>query len=169
MIENNLFFFPEKMFVTVRFGEDQREIFNPNCRTVNFLHSLKERCGCEAEACVDLIDELGTLVNLSERENSSEYTNSFLKERHDYILIQVIRGESNENNRYESLLLNLGKHYPDVSDFLQKLSNPQKGADKRTSLSRRSRQVKESANSHQASKNKTLPGNKKNTGINYKN
>ncbi|MGH0151986.1 UNVERIFIED_CONTAM: hypothetical protein FKN15_026072 [Acipenser sinensis] len=40
--------------------------------------------------CIDLLDESGALMNLSERENSPDFASSFLKERHKYILLKVI-------------------------------------------------------------------------------
>lgn len=40
--------------------------------------------------CIDLLDESGALMNLSERENSPDFASSFLKERHRYILLKVI-------------------------------------------------------------------------------
>ncbi|XP_066545781.1 uncharacterized protein C22orf15 isoform X2 [Amia ocellicauda] len=124
------------MFITVCFGDDQKELFNPNCRIINLIHSLRERCNLECEECVDLVDESGELVNFSERQSSQEYASSFLKERHSYILIKVTKGEGSEGNKYESLLLNLGKSYPEVADLLKKLSNPRRDQDKKSSSMR---------------------------------
>ncbi|KAJ8379528.1 hypothetical protein SKAU_G00003060 [Synaphobranchus kaupii] len=112
------------MFVTVLFGEGHSEIFNPNCRIINFIHCLKERCNLDPEECVDLVDKTGELVNLSDREQSVERANCLLRDRHTYILIQVTRGDGNEGHKYEPLLRDLGKNYPDLADLLKKLSNP---------------------------------------------
>ncbi|XP_041079754.1 uncharacterized protein C22orf15-like isoform X1 [Polyodon spathula] len=156
------------MFITVKFGEDQKEIFNPNCRIINFIHSLKERCNCMEEVCIDLLDESGALVNLSERENSPDFASSFLKERHRYILLKVIRGDGGEGNKYESLLLNLGKCHPDLADVLQKLSNPQRDRERKNCVSRKGRQHKDPPSTHPHTKNKTPSTSKKNSNINHR-
>ncbi|XP_064530852.1 uncharacterized protein C22orf15 homolog isoform X3 [Pseudopipra pipra] len=72
---------------------------------------------------IDLLDETGTLMNLSKVENpASEYSSKYLREREHYILIRVIRDKNSEATSYESLLEDLEKHYPDLTDRLQQLS-----------------------------------------------
>ncbi|KAJ8263304.1 hypothetical protein COCON_G00157610 [Conger conger] len=119
------------MFVTVQFGEGHSEIFNTNCRVINFIHCLKERCSLDTEECVDLVDKTGELVNLSDREQSAERANYLMRDRHTYILIRVIRGDGTEGHKYEPLLRDLGKNYPELADLLKKLSNPHKEKDKK--------------------------------------
>lgn len=113
------------MFITVKFGEDEIAIFNPQCRIVNLVQSLKEKCKCEPDACIDLMDEAGKLMNFSEQEHSPEFASGCLRERSTYILVRVTKMEGSEANKYESLLQNLGRRHPDLADRLQKLSNPQ--------------------------------------------
>ncbi|XP_009685669.1 uncharacterized protein C22orf15 homolog [Struthio camelus] len=100
---------------------------NLQCRILILIAHLKRKCQCRPEDNIDLLDESGVLMNLSKVENpASEFASRYLQERQRYILIRVIREESTEATCYESLLENLGKHYPDLPDQLQKLSaNPQ--------------------------------------------
>ncbi|XP_016157831.1 PREDICTED: uncharacterized protein C22orf15 homolog isoform X2 [Ficedula albicollis] len=73
--------------------------------------------------CIDLVDEKGTLMNLSKVEDpASEYASKYLQGRQRYILIRVVREENSEATSYESLLEDLGKHYPDLPDQLEQLS-----------------------------------------------
>ncbi|XP_009891538.1 PREDICTED: uncharacterized protein C22orf15 homolog [Charadrius vociferus] len=111
------------MFITVRYGANCQETVNLQCRVLILTAHLKRKCQCRPEDCIDLLDETGTLMNLSKAENpASEFASKYLQERKCYILIRVIRGESFEATCYESLLENLGKHYPDLADRLQQLS-----------------------------------------------
>uniref|UniRef100_A0A8C3F581 Uncharacterized protein n=1 Tax=Chrysemys picta bellii TaxID=8478 RepID=A0A8C3F581_CHRPI len=82
----------------------------------NLTAHLKKKCQCRPEDCIDLLDESGTLMNLSEVESpASELASKYLQERQCYILIRVIRGEGSESTYYESLLENLGKHHPELA------------------------------------------------------
>ncbi|XP_010279943.1 PREDICTED: uncharacterized protein C22orf15 homolog [Phaethon lepturus] len=111
------------MFVTVRYGANCQEMVNLQCRVLILTAHLKRKCQCRSEDHIDLLDEAGTLMNLSKVENAaSEFTSKYLREREHYILIRVVRGESSEATCYESLLENLGKHYPNLADRLQQLS-----------------------------------------------
>ncbi|GAB0196892.1 hypothetical protein GRJ2_002154500 [Grus japonensis] len=88
---------------------------NLQCRVLILMAHLKKKCQCRPEDCIDLLDEMGALMNLSKVENPAcEFTSKYLQERERYILIRVVRGESSEATCYESLLENLGKHYPDL-------------------------------------------------------
>ncbi|XP_048677609.2 uncharacterized protein C22orf15 homolog [Caretta caretta] len=134
------------MFITVRYGADCQEIVNVHCLVLTLTAHLKKKCQCRPEDCIDLLDELGTLVNLSEVENpASELASKYLEERQRYILLRVIRGEGSESTYYESLLENLGKHHPELAERLQKLSaHPQlKDNTRRSSMQRKFRPLKE--------------------------
>ncbi|XP_024051312.2 LOW QUALITY PROTEIN: uncharacterized protein C22orf15 homolog [Terrapene carolina triunguis] len=134
------------MFVTVRYGADCQEIVNVHCRVLSLTAHLKKKCQCRPEDCIDLLDESGTLMNLSEVESpASDLASKYLQERQCYILIRVIRGEGSESIYYESLLENLGKHHPELAERLQKLSaHPQlKDNTRRSSMQRKFRPLKE--------------------------
>ncbi|WAR19274.1 CX065-like protein [Mya arenaria] len=75
------------MFVTVRYGEDERRIFNINCRNEVLLHQIKKRCKLERDEVIELSDETGVVKNL--RQNMDEYGVDFLKERETVILLRV--------------------------------------------------------------------------------
>uniref|UniRef100_A0A4W3J5T5 Uncharacterized protein n=1 Tax=Callorhinchus milii TaxID=7868 RepID=A0A4W3J5T5_CALMI len=102
------------MFITVTYGEDQKEIFNHQCRIVNLVESIKQKCNCGAEVCIDLIDEAGNLMNLSDQQTSTEFASNYLTTQKKYILIQVKRDDF-ESCKYESLLKNLEQRHPELA------------------------------------------------------
>ncbi|KAE8634640.1 hypothetical protein XENTR_v10002375 [Xenopus tropicalis] len=129
------------MFITVKFGADDQIILNPNSKVVNLVESLRERSQCGPEVSLDLLDESGNLVNLSDLEGSQDIATNYLKERHCYVLVKIIRGGGSEPVRYESMLENLGKRHPELAERLQKLSRPNMRG--RNSVIKKSRPIKE--------------------------
>ncbi|XP_033374029.1 uncharacterized protein C22orf15 homolog isoform X1 [Parus major] len=117
------------MFATVRFGANCQEMVNLLCCVQTLTGHLKWKCQCRPEDCIDLVDEKGTLMNLSKVEDpASEYASKYLQGRQRYILIRVVREGNSEVTCYESLLEDLGKHYPDLPGKSQApTSPPQKG------------------------------------------
>ncbi|XP_053326753.1 uncharacterized protein C22orf15 homolog [Spea bombifrons] len=130
------------MFVTVKFGADHQIILNPNCKVVNLIESLRERCQCGSDVSIDLLDESGNLVNLSDLEGSQDIGTNYLKERHCYVLVKIIR-DGSEPARYESMLENLWKRYPELAERLQKLSHPHLKDKWRSTAQKKVRQAKE--------------------------
>ncbi|XP_036249319.1 uncharacterized protein C22orf15 homolog [Molothrus aeneus] len=111
------------MFATVRFGANCQEMVNLLCCVQTLTGHLKWKCQCRPEDCIDLMDEKGSLMNLSKVEDpASEYASKYLQGRQRYILIRAVREENSEAICYESLLEDLGKHYPELPDRLQQLS-----------------------------------------------
>ncbi|KAM4050332.1 uncharacterized protein C22orf15 homolog isoform 2-T2 [Anomaloglossus baeobatrachus] len=106
------------MFITVKFGADHHILLNPNCKAINLSERLRERCQCGPEVSIDLLDESGNLINLSEFEGSQDNATNYLKERQTYVLVKIIRGEGSEPARYESLLENLWKCHPELAEPL---------------------------------------------------
>ncbi|XP_059910728.1 uncharacterized protein C22orf15 [Gadus macrocephalus] len=147
------------MFVTVLFGDSRQELFNLNCKLLNFIYDLKERCGLDRKDCVDLMDRCGQVTSLSEKEQSAARAASLLTERHSYVLLRVCRCEESQGQKYESLLNNLSKSHPELADILNRMSNPSKERDKRGS-SLRKKEASAAAAAH--SKSKNISGNKKN-------
>ncbi|XP_053356463.1 uncharacterized protein LOC128527860 [Clarias gariepinus] len=84
------------MFVTVILGEKRAELLNLNCRIVNFIHCLKEKCKLDPQVQVDLMDRTGELVHLVEVEHSVDLASTLLKNRQSYIVLSVSR-ESRES------------------------------------------------------------------------
>ncbi|XP_078063941.1 uncharacterized protein LOC144489987 isoform X5 [Mustelus asterias] len=113
---------------------DQIAILNHSCRIMNFIDFVKQTCKCETEACIDLIDESGNLMNLSAQQNSFQFASNILKERKKYILIKVTKQ-------------------------LQKLSNP-KAKDKKEPILKKCRSKEGLLNT--PSKNKSAIGFKRN-------
>lgn len=81
------------MFVTVRFGEDKKRLFNANCRNEILLDHIKKKCDCELDDIVELSDEQGVVKNL--RNHPLDYGTDYLKERETLILLKV---ESNSSD-----------------------------------------------------------------------
>ncbi|XP_036418709.1 uncharacterized protein LOC118802311 isoform X4 [Colossoma macropomum] len=91
------------MFVTVILGEGRVEIFNLNCRIVNFVHCLKERCNLDPQGGLDLMNRTGELMNLTESEHSTDLLSTLLRDRQSYILIcvsQIFRKLSNPSKKH---------------------------------------------------------------------
>ncbi|CAI9554530.1 unnamed protein product, partial [Staurois parvus] len=95
---------------------DHQILLNPNCKLVNLAEVLREKCQCGSEVSIDLLDESGTLINLSDLEGSQEVATNHLKERQCYILVKIIR-EGAEQARYESMLENLSKRHPELAEM----------------------------------------------------
>ncbi|TRZ02217.1 hypothetical protein DNTS_030442 [Danionella cerebrum] len=112
------------MFITVIVGEGREEILNLNCKIINFIHCVKEKC-----ESVELIGRRGELVNLAGREQCTDLVSSLLKERESYIPLRVSRAEGSDGPSY-STVYDCGTSHPHLSEILKKLSNPLKGRDK---------------------------------------
>ncbi|XP_051888452.1 uncharacterized protein C22orf15-like [Pristis pectinata] len=102
----------------------QTKIFNHRCRIVNFIDYIKQTCGTGTEACIDLVDEAGNLMNLSAQQNSLEPASNILTARQRYILIKMSKQGDSETVKYEAILDNIEHLHPAVADQLRKLSNP---------------------------------------------
>lgn len=108
----------EQMFVTVRYGDNQKIILNPCCPTATFIEWIKKKCNFEQNAVLDLVDSAGQLSNLSASPRS--YVNDIINMGETYILILVER--ENGGVRYVSLLDNLDKINPEIFNKLGSLS-----------------------------------------------
>ncbi|XP_038867155.1 uncharacterized protein LOC120061121 isoform X4 [Salvelinus namaycush] len=126
----------QKYFSFITLKEAQTELFNLNCRMINFIHSLKERCDLDPQDCVDLMDRTGELVNLSDKEESMEQASSLMKKRHSYVLIRIC-SDRTEGQKYVPLLNDLDKSHPELVEVLKKLSNPCKERDRKGGPSRK--------------------------------
>ncbi|XP_076818083.1 uncharacterized protein C22orf15-like [Clavelina lepadiformis] len=115
-----------QLFITVKYGENREELFNPHCKSLLLLECIREKCKCGGGVILDLVDESGTLSNISENNNLSEYASQFLEGRRKYVLIKVIKSSNLdvEPNKYESLLSNIEKTYPELAERLERLSRP---------------------------------------------
>jgi len=75
------------MFITVKYGDHEEALFNPNCRTLHLLEDIKRRCNCPENVIIDLSDLRGAVKNLTEHQSSN--ASEFLNERETFILVQV--------------------------------------------------------------------------------
>ncbi|XP_058493047.1 uncharacterized protein C22orf15 [Solea solea] len=127
------------MFVTILFGDGRMEMYNLNCRLINFIHHLKERCSLDFKECVELMDSSGAVMNLEEKQHSDTRASSVLTQRQHYVLLRVCRksrgfspGDDDTGIRkYVSLLNNCSQSHLELTDLLRKLSNLNKEGDKR--------------------------------------
>nr|XP_020454808.1 uncharacterized protein C22orf15 homolog [Monopterus albus] len=120
------------MFVTILFGDSRMEMLNLNCKLINFIHHLKERCGMDTKECVDLVDSSGTVMNLEAMQYSEALASSVLVERQYYVLLQVCHDDTG-GRKYVSLLNNYSQSHPELAELLRKLSNPEKERDRKIS------------------------------------
>ncbi|XP_051964150.1 uncharacterized protein C22orf15-like [Xyrauchen texanus] len=124
------------MFVTVIFGEGREELLNINCKIINFIHCIKEKCNLGVQDDVDLMDRMGELMNLNEKAQSTDLISSLLKERASYIPVRVSRGEGTEGPKY-SAVSGFGTSYPELAEVLRKLTNHSKDRDKKGGTSKK--------------------------------
>ncbi|KAL3854880.1 hypothetical protein ACJMK2_014116 [Sinanodonta woodiana] len=66
---------------------NEREIFNPACRTNLLLKMIKKKCHCGQEVDIELSDEIGNIKHL--REALNKYANEVLEEREILVLLRV--------------------------------------------------------------------------------
>ncbi|KAM4579407.1 uncharacterized protein C22orf15 [Fundulus diaphanus] len=119
------------MFVTVLYGDGRMEMLNLNCKLVNFIHHLKEKCGLDSTDCVELMDSGGRVMNLEPMQHSMSPASSVLAERQHYVLLRVCReGEESGGCKYVSLLNNTKSH-PELTGLLKKLSTPSKESERK--------------------------------------
>ncbi|XP_054759004.2 uncharacterized protein CXorf65 homolog [Lytechinus pictus] len=113
------------MFITVRYGDDKSELFNPNCRNVILLDNIRERCNCDEDDVIDLSDENGSVANLP--GHLDDYGKNFLSDRGSFILVRVERdGDEGDDDRITYIPLLQG--VDDDKDFLSRLNpKPTKG------------------------------------------
>ncbi|KAM7391472.1 hypothetical protein PAMP_022161 [Pampus punctatissimus] len=150
------------MFVTVLFGDNRMEMFNLNCKLINFIHNLKERCDLDFKACVDLMDSSGRVMNLEAKRHSVDPASSLLVERQYHVLLRVCRDDDTGGWKYVSLLNNFSQSHPELTELLWKLSNPNKERDRKISSLRRGRTQRSPA---RQTRNKNLSGSTKNLPI----
>ncbi|XP_064600914.1 uncharacterized protein LOC135467084 [Liolophura sinensis] len=76
------------MFVTVKFGEDVSEIYNPDCRNDVLLQHIKSKCKLAGtDDVLELSDERGVVKNL--RNYPTDYAAEYLRDREILILLRV--------------------------------------------------------------------------------
>ncbi|XP_017162414.1 uncharacterized protein C22orf15 isoform X2 [Poecilia reticulata] len=126
------------MFVTVLFGDGRMEMLNLNCKLVNFIHHLKEKCGLDFKERVELMDSGGRVMNLEPLQHSGAPASSVLAARRLYVLLRVCRSEELGGCRYVSLLNNTKSH-PEFTELLKKLSNPNKETERKVRRARTQR------------------------------
>ncbi|XP_067034666.1 uncharacterized protein C22orf15-like [Acropora muricata] len=107
-------------FITVKFGDDAEELFNPNCVTVNLLDNLRRRCGCQKGVTLDLSDEDGDIKNL--HKFPTQYAHRILKGREVFVLIKVEKGQGDVPTTYTALLNDLERLNPKLHARLETLS-----------------------------------------------
>ncbi|XP_034398383.1 uncharacterized protein C22orf15 [Cyclopterus lumpus] len=121
------------MFLIVVFPSDSKmEMFNLNCKLINFIHHLKERCGLDFKESVELMDSSGRVMDLEGKQQSVALASSVLGERQYYVLLRVCRDDDTGGRKYVSLLNNFSQSHPQLTELLRKLSNTEKEADRRT-------------------------------------
>lgn len=75
------------MFITVKYGDHEEALFNPNCRILHLLEDIRRRCNCPENVVIDLSDLRGAVKNLTDHQSSNG--NEFLNERETFILVRV--------------------------------------------------------------------------------
>ena len=90
------------MFVTVKYGDGEELLCNPQCKTDVLLDNIRRRCSFEKGVIVDLSDESGNLKYL--RGHPESYATEFLKDRESLVLIRVDKSPIDDATTYTPLL-----------------------------------------------------------------
>ncbi|XP_023123903.1 uncharacterized protein C22orf15 isoform X2 [Amphiprion ocellaris] len=106
------------------------EMFNLNCKLINFIHHLKQRCSLDFKECVDLMDSSGKVMNLEASQHSVALASSVLVQRQFYVLLRVCRDDAG-GRTYVSLLNNYSQSHPELTELLRKLSDQLKDPDRK--------------------------------------
>ncbi|XP_013406584.1 uncharacterized protein CXorf65 homolog [Lingula anatina] len=110
------------MFITVLYGDNRQQIFNPNCLVKILLHHIKERCHLDKNDVVELSDDQGAVKNL--HTNLTEYGTEFLSDREQLILLRVEKDAEGEEDR--PLYIPLLDGLEEDEEFIRKLNpNPE--------------------------------------------
>lgn len=109
------------VYISVRYGESQQEIFNPNCKTYLLLKTIKHKCKCDREADIELSDESGNIKNLRDPGFQQRYATEFLDEREKLVLLKVTRSDIESNQLTYTPLLQAGDAVLS-DDFLARLA-----------------------------------------------
>ncbi|XP_071432171.1 uncharacterized protein CXorf65 homolog [Pithys albifrons albifrons] len=104
------------MFITVLHGENEKALFNTQCKVQTLLESIKRCCGCESEGEIELADEHGQVKNLL--QNQDLYGSQLLRGRELCVLLRVTRHEGSQEAVFTPLLNN---HSIVTPKFLAKL------------------------------------------------
>ncbi|XP_030594366.1 uncharacterized protein C22orf15 [Archocentrus centrarchus] len=136
------------MFVTVLFGDGRMEMFNLNCKLINFIHHLKERCGVDSKECVDLMDSSGKVMNLAAKQQSLALASSVLVDRQYYVLLRVCRDDEAGGQKYVSLQNNHCQSHPELTELLRKLTDKAPDGKIRRGRAPRSKNISANSKSH---------------------
>lgn len=109
------------VYISVRFGDSQQEIFNPNCKTYLLLKNIKHKCKCDREADIELSDESGNIKNLRDPGFQQRYATDFLDERERLVLLKVTRSNHDGGQVIYTPLLKAGDAILS-DDFLARLA-----------------------------------------------
>ena len=104
-------------FITVRYGQNEEKILNPNCLSAVLLSHIKKSCGFETLLePIDLCSaETGEVVDLISKPK--EYAKKYLEPRGSYVLLKVIGDDSEESSStfvslLESSNLKISSNFP---------------------------------------------------------
>ncbi|XP_076447164.1 uncharacterized protein CXorf65 homolog [Babylonia areolata] len=122
-------------YVTVRYGEGQEAIFNPNCRAVSLLRSIRDRCTAHISvtADIDLSDEDGNIKYL--RDTPFRYASEILGDRECLILLRVDK----HDGAYASYTPLLKDDEAITEEFLARLCVREETSDDHSENSRRAK------------------------------
>ncbi|XP_064620918.1 uncharacterized protein LOC135483800 isoform X2 [Lineus longissimus] len=131
-------------FITVLFGDNQKAIFNPRCRSQILLEFIRRKCNCENEA-IDLIDFEGVVKNLSSAKLFDyAHEHQSVGSRESYVLVRVESEKKyngkreKEQTKFVPLLNNLEAVNPELHDKLNNIvvERPKTREDKSKNLTK---------------------------------
>lgn len=121
------------MFITIKFGDDKEELFNPDCTFRVLMNDIKKRCGCSDGDTIRLLDEkTGSLVP-TPNDKSMDSAVKLFTERGCYIIL-LAEEKRDGVISYESLLHNPRKELSAIIESLNfEVGKPSKSIGRRAS------------------------------------
>lgn len=123
-------------FFTVKYGENDQQLFNSDCSLILLVQSIKQHCtNQEYYEGLALISEQCEVINLSEHASSLENGKPLFTGRGMYILL-ALEDNGSGGLKYKPLI---DSDYisQEMTDRLEELSNPENSQGRRKANSRR--------------------------------
>ncbi|XP_065055194.1 uncharacterized protein LOC135683769 isoform X2 [Rhopilema esculentum] len=102
-------------------ADNQKALFNPNCKTAVLLDDIKKRCQCHDASILDVSDEKGEIKYL--QDHIQDYATEILKGREILILLEMSTNKETKEVTYLPLLKNMKKLYPNVIERWSNTTN----------------------------------------------
>ncbi|XP_065890877.1 uncharacterized protein C22orf15-like [Dysidea avara] len=127
------------MFIAIKFGDDEKLLFNPDCSPKILLDNIKRRCRVPLQADIELLNEDGELKNVSQCMQERDACGIFT-DRGIYFLLRLEKKDGRVTHK--CLLNGFTESHPHLAAKLEDLSSPKQCESRPTSKDKFSKMVK---------------------------